>query len=289
MYDLLFFFMPNEDSRKANAYYSLMELMYVSAKQIGFSGEFFFYTHESAQLPNDLPACRIVRIAPDNVKPTDYMLLKAYAHHHYVFSDMFKNPTISVEPDQLFQRDPMEAFELPFDIGLTYPHWEKEISGDFGKINGGVTYLNNQNIKAMQSYYSAYIDIFEQIKDQVEVRYKSRPRRAFMGGGEISHLRLLPSHAFDNHRQQRRCFVVQDARVMLLESKIFNCQEGGKEGEQFVFKYYPDAIIRHFVYYRKDAMPEYAENCLGLRMEPCTESSWGTKVTVTLDAGTVAS
>jgi len=279
MFDIFFFYIPHADQRVAKTNYALMHLMKCSAKAIGFTGEFVFYTHESARLPDDLPASRIVRIAPEGVANTDVMLLKAYAHHHFVHSGLFKRPAISVESDQLFQADPMPAFSLPFDVGITYPHWTKEISGDFGKINGGVTYFNSQNIAAVRSYFSAYIAMYLTIKDQVDMRYGRRPKLAQWGGGEIAHLRLLPSHAFDDHGQQRRCFTVADARVMLLEAAKFNCQQGEREGEDIVFEYAPDAIIRHFNGWRKKIMPEYAMKFLNLKMEPSDDTSWGTKVT----------
>jgi len=166
MFDILFFYVPHADERVAKTNYALMHLMLCSARAVGFEGEFLFYTHEDAQLPSDLPVSQIVRIAPEGVPASDVMLLKAYAHHHFVHSERFTRPALSVEADQLFQATPMEAFDLPFDVGITYPHWAKEISGDFGKINAGVTYFNNQDPAAVGSYFSAYISKFLRIKDE---------------------------------------------------------------------------------------------------------------------------
>jgi hypothetical protein len=278
MFDILFFYIPHADERVAKTNYALMHLMLCSARAVGFDGEFIFYTHESARLPDDLPVSRTVRIAPDGVPAADVMLLKAYAHHHFVHSDLFTRPALSVEADQLFQASPMEAFDLPFDIGITYPHWAKEISGDFGKINGGVTYFNSEDIAAVRSYFSAYIATFLAIRDETDQRYPRRPRLAERGGGEITHLRMLPPHAFDDHGQERRCFTVAGARVMLLEAARFNCQQGERDGEDIVFRHYPDAIIRHFNGWRKKIIPEYAMKFLNLKMEPSDENSWGTRV-----------
>ena len=95
----------------------------------------------------------------------------------------------------------MEAFSLPFDVGLTYP-WPKEMHGDLGRINGGVTYFNNKNIEAVRSYFSAYLAKYLTIKDLVDVRFPREPRLAEWGGDEITHLRLLPPSAFEDHKQQ---------------------------------------------------------------------------------------
>ena len=262
-----------------NATYTYMQLMIESARQVGFCGEFFFYTHEDAQIPDDLPVSQVIRVAPKDVAVSDLMLLKAYGSHHFVHSDLFQCPTISVEADQLFQRNPMEAFSLPFDLGLTYAHWEKKIIGDFGRINGGVTYLNHTNPAALRSYFSAYLDKFLEIKDQLDHRRSYRPRLAEVGGGEVSHLRLLRPGALDNQNQQRQCFEVHGARVMMLESRKFNCQQGERVGDHYVFGKYPDTIIRHFVGWRKELMSGYALEYLNLKIEPSTENSWGTTVT----------
>ena len=48
MFDIFFFYMPHKDQRRMNDTYTLMQLMIESARQVGFCGEFFFYTHEDA-------------------------------------------------------------------------------------------------------------------------------------------------------------------------------------------------------------------------------------------------
>lgn len=276
--DLLIFYLPKNAPERTRVDYALLDLMVASARRAGVSGEVNFYTHESANVPSDLPVTRVVRMAPKDIPPRDVQLIRAYAMRDFVESDWFTRPTMAVEYDELFERNPAVAFDLAFDVGLTYACWTKEQHGDFGKLNGGVVYLNDRNPGAVRSYYCAYLDKFLEIKDEIDNRFSRPYRMAEWGGDEITHIRLLPPAAFDGHQQRRRTFSVAGACVMTLESVRFNCQHAERHVKGLQIPTYPETLVRHFNGWRKPFMPDYAERNLGLRIVETSETSWGWKV-----------
>lgn len=275
--DLFLFYFPKHGPEDTRFDFGLLNLMIASARQAGVAGEIYFYTHESASIPSDLPVTRVVRIAPPNISPNDIQLIRAYAMHDFVNSKWFKRPTMAVESDELFERNPASAFDLPFDVGLTYACWTKKPHGNFGKLNGGVVYLNYRNPDAVRSYYTAYVDKFLEIKEEIDNRFSKPCRMAEWGGDEVTHLRLLPSTAFEGREQCRKTFFVSDASVMLLESIRFNCQYAEKTSNGLCLPTYPETLVRHFNAWRKPYMADYAERNLGLRMIKTSETSWGWK------------
>ncbi len=276
--DLFLFYLPKNEPARTRDDFALLSLMVASARQAGVTGEIHFYTHETAIVPMDLPVTRVVRIAPPDISTNDVQLIRAYAMRNFVESTWFKRPTMAVEYDELFERNPASAFDLPFDIGLTYACWTKQQQGDLGKLNGGVIYLNHRNPDAVRSYYSAYLDKFLEIKEKIDNRFSRPYRMAEWGGDEITHIRLLPSDAFADHEQRRRTFSVSGANVMLLESVRFNCQHAEKSSDGVYLPIYPETLVRHFNGWRKPYMADYAERNLGLQMIETGEMSWGWKV-----------
>lgn len=283
--DLFLFYLPKNEPERTRTDFALLNLMVASARQAGVAGEIHFYTHETASLPPDLPVTRVVRIAPAGTSPIDVQLIRAYAMRDFVESPSFQRPVMAVEYDELFERDPASAFDLAFDVGLTYACWTKKPEGDFGKLNGGVVYLNYRNPDAVRSYYAAYVDKFVAIKDEIDNRFSKPYRMAEWGGDEVTHIRLLPRGAFARHGQRRQTFSVSGASVMLLESVRFNCQHAERDGDALYLPTYPETLVRHFNGWRKPFMADYAENNLGLRMVKTSDTSWGWKVATADDGG----
>jgi len=276
--DLVLYYLPKYAPERIRADYALLDLMVASARRAGVAGELYLYTHESASIPPDLPVTRVVRIAPENIPLQDVQLIRAYAMRDFVESEWFTRPAMAVEYDELFERNPARAFNLPFDVGLTYACFSKEQQGDSGKLNGGVVYLKYRNPGAVQSYYRAYLEKFLEIKEEIDHRFSGPCRMAEWGGDEITHIRLLPPDAFDNHQQRRRTFFVAGARVMTLESVRFNCQHAVRYDGGLQITTYPETLVRHFNGWRKPYMPQYAELNLGLRLVETDSTSWGWKV-----------
>lgn len=276
--DLFIYYLPKNAPERARLDYALLDLMVASARRARVAGEVNLYTHESATIPPDLPVTRVVRIAPKDIALRDVQLIRAYAMRDFVDSEHFTRSAMAVEYDELFERNPAVAFDLPFDVGVTYACWTKEQEGDLGKLNGGVVYLNYQNPGAVRSYYRAYLDKFLEIKEEIDNRFSRPYRMAEWGGDEITHIRLLPAAAFDGHQQRRRTFTVAGARVMTLESVRFNCQHAERQGKSLQIPTYPETLVRHFNGWRKPFMPDYAERNLGLRIIETDETSWGWKV-----------
>jgi hypothetical protein len=117
--------LPKNAPERTRVDYALLDLMVASARQAGVAGEVSLYTHESASLPPDLPVTRVVRIAPKDIPPRDVQLIRAHAMRDFVESKWFTGPAMAIEYDELFERNPAVAFDLPFDIGLTYACWTK--------------------------------------------------------------------------------------------------------------------------------------------------------------------
>lgn len=276
--DLFIYYLPKNAPERTRVDYALLDLMVASARQARVAGEISFYTHESANVPEDLPVTRVVRVAPAGVPAQDVQLIRAYAMRDFVESQWFTRPAIAIEYDELFERDPAPAFELPFDVGLTYACFTKELQGDFGKLNGGVVYLNHRNRDAVRSYFRAYLAKFTEIKEEIDARFSRPYRMAEWGGDEITHIRMLPPAAFIEHRQRRQAFTVAGAQVMLLESVRFNCQHAERRGKGLQIPVHPETLIRHFNGWRKPYMADYAERNLGLRLVETDTSSWGWKV-----------
>jgi hypothetical protein len=270
--DLFLFYLPWNEPERSRTDFSLLYLMAASARQAGVRGEIHLYTHESASLPAGLPVTRTVRIAPPGVDPSEIQLIRAYAMLDFVSSTSFRRPTMAVEYDELFENDPHSAFELPFDIGLTYACWTKAPYGDSGKLNGGVVYLNYRNPHAVRSYYAAYVEKFLEIRHAVDARFNKPLRMSQWGGDEITHLRLLPPTAFEEHEQQRKSFSVAGATVMLLESIRFNCQHAERTQDGVYLPTYPQTLVRHFHGWRKQFMAPYAERNLGLGLRTVDEA-----------------
>lgn len=278
MIDLFIYYFPQHARERTATDLALLDLMVASARRAGVTGEISFYTHEAADLPPGLPVTRIVRIAPEGVPLSDVQLIRAHALDHFARSAAFVRPTMAVEYDELFERTPGGTFDLPFDVGLTYACWTKKQRGDFGKLNGGVVYLNYRNPAATRAYCRAYLEKFRAIKDETDDRFSRPYRMAEWGGDEIAHIRLLPADAFENHNQRRRTFTVAGATVMTLESVRFNCQHAERSGGNIYLPAYPETIVRHFNGWRKPFMHDYAERNLGLRIVVTDETAWGTKV-----------
>jgi hypothetical protein len=142
-------------------------------------------------------------------------------------------------------------------------------------------YLNQRNPDAVRSYYRAYVDKFLEIKEDIDSRFSRPYRMAEWGGDEITHIRLLPPDAFDNHQQRRKTFSVAGASVMTLESVQFNCQHAERNDSGLQIPTYPETLVRHFNGWRKPYMPDYAERNLGLQLVETDETSWGWKVLTT--------
>ncbi len=279
--DLFIYYLPKNAPERTRLDYALLDLMVASARRAGVAGEISLYTHETASVPPDLRVTRVVRIAPKDVPPRDVQLIRAYAMRDFVESEWFTRPAMAIEYDELFERNPARAFNLPFDVGLTYACWTKEQEGDFGKLNGGVVYLNYRNPGAVRSYYRAYVEKFLEIKEEMDNRFSRPYRMAEWGGDEITHIRLLPPDAFDNHRQRRKTFSVAGASVMTLESVRFNCQHAERLDTGLQIPTYPETLVRHFNGWRKPYMADYAERNLGLQLVESDETSWGWKVAPT--------
>lgn len=122
---LFVFYLPKNAPERTRVDFSLLDLTVASARQAAAAGKIHFYTRESAVIPADLPATRVVRIAPAGLSPADVQLIRACAMRDFVHSAWFRNPTIAVEYDEFLERNPASAFEPPFDVVLTYSCWKK--------------------------------------------------------------------------------------------------------------------------------------------------------------------
>lgn len=281
MTNIMCFFVPRDPGR-ALYYLAMYQVMAASARRAGVDGKFHFVTYETTRLPRDLYVDSVLRI-PVSVAPVNYVhLLRIYGWLRYVQSDFFDAPTITVDTDVLFQRNPAHAFADSFDIGLTYECISKIDYESIGKINSGVMFLNPKNKVAVIRFFEAAVRKIEEIQDQEDVRFKWGDRHPTLkewGGDETALMEMFPQGELASPGQEPKFIKHGQTVIKTFPSVPWNCQlSAQEENGQAAMPYNEDAVIRHFPGNRKLSFFKYAEKYLGIELRDDDRSDLGVSV-----------
>ncbi len=279
--NLMCFHIPSPDADLARKYLAMYQVMAQSARNVGIRGEFHFLTHETSQLPADLRVDRILRI-PASVGSIDELhRLRVHGWHLYVSSGLFDHPTIAVDTDVLFQKNPAAAFTGDFDVGMTYEcitkrHWEGS-----GKINAGVMFLDPRNKAAVMRFFDDMVRQLEKIKDLVDERLRhaaNPPPLKTWGGDEAAIMAMFPEGSLASKNQEPKTLRHGEAIIRTFPSMPWNCQQSTTNGAETGMPYVEEACIRHFCGVRKRVFFDYAKRHLGITATRDTASPLGVRV-----------
>lgn len=266
--NILYFYASRSGGPVPETLLSMLELSVASARRFNDVHRVILARHPLTEIDPPRWLDDVLTLTQPKLPPHVTMLLRTACFRQYSQSPLFDRPTVCTEHDVLFQGGCAELFEQNFDFGCTFATTAKRIVGDFGKLNGGVMFMNDRRKDRTRRILQTYFSIIARYGDRRDARFStpSGPMPAqIWGGDELALIEMLPGDAFDAGKAQDRIFKIKDGRLGVFHSAKWNNTSSykGLDGG-IVTPFEPEARLRHFQGARKENMEAYAKEHLGL-------------------------
>jgi len=262
MFQIACFSTPPADKRELEYFWAYLNLTAASFKFHSPKTRTILLTTQPAEVPEGLNIDRIHRLPESDRLNKGLMVDEVQGWLDFVKSDLFDRPTILVDPDLLLQRDPAEAFEQDFDVGLTW----RDIS-NFRKPRNFNETANEQPINAGMISLNpgrkdAVIRFFERCLEDL----LSLDSKYWNWYGDQECLHSASGSKSDN-RYMPDIRDVGGVRVRHFLCNEYNFSQPFLPDGSPNPSHFPEPHIIHFKGYRKHLMFQYANNFLGIQFQ----------------------
>lgn len=238
----------------AKTYWALFQMMAASLRRVAPGAEVHLLTLEGCAVPSVLDCDLVFRRASprpieDSVK--ELMAEETATWCAYEAAGHLKGPTILIDADLIFQRDPFALFDGGFDVGLTYV-----TEAGLHPFNSGVILIDPARPGLAADYLTRIDDLVAGYGDAHRSWY----------GDQRAIAALLGDPKFPpgtNHIMDRKA---DGIRYRFIPAADWNYSEPLDANDRPVFAPAPAAGIVHFKGERKGVMARYATEVLGLEI-----------------------
>ena len=247
----------------ANTYWAFFQMMAATLRRVSPGAEIHLLTLDSCAVPEGLD-CDLVFLrasARPLAESFDILMLEeAETWCAYADAGHLSGPTILIDADLIFQRDPFSLFDGGFDVGLTYT-----TEADLHPFNSGVILIDPGHAGVAEAY-------LEKIGELV-AGYGPEQQSWYGDQMAISALLGDPDFSAADGVIDRQAGGV---RYRLLPAQDWNHSPPLDANDQPVFQAAPEAGIVHFKGERKELMARYGAEVLGLEIaeDPAAPGGW---------------
>jgi hypothetical protein len=251
----------------ANTYWAFFQMMMASVRRACPGAQIHLLTLDSCPVPEALGCDLVFRRASSRSIEASFDQLMAEetaTWRAYEAAGHMSGPTILIDADLMFQRDPFALFDGGFDVGLTY------VTGaELHPFNSGVILMDPDRGGAARGTLAAI--------DDLVAGYAPEHRSWY--GDQMALAALLGNPEFGHGTNDVMDREAGGVRYRLLPAEEWNYSAPLDANDKPVFAPAPDAGIVHFKGERKEYMLRYACEVLGLEIAEDAASPGGWRVT----------
>ena len=251
----------------ANTYWAFFQMMMASVQRVSPGTEIHLLTLNSCAVPGGL-GCDLVFRRPSN-RPIEASFDRLMAEETetwraYEAAGHLSGPTLLIDADLMFQRDPFALFDGGFDVGLTYV-----TEAELHPFNSGVILIDPARRGVAGDYLAAI--------DALVAGYP--PEHQSWYGDQMAIAALLGDPEFPPGTDAAMDRKADGIRYRLLPAGEWNYSAALDADDKPVFAPATDAGIVHFKGERKALMLRYASEVLGFEIKEDAASPGGWSVT----------
>jgi len=251
----------------ANTYWAFFQMMMASVRRACPGAQIHLLTLDSCPVPEALGCDLVFRRASSRSIEASFDQLMAEetaTWRAYEAAGHMSGPTILIDADLMFQRDPFALFDGGFDVGLTY------VTGaELHPFNSGVILMDPDRGGEARGTLAAI--------DDLVAGYAPEHRSWY--GDQMALAALLGNPEFGHGTNDVMDREAGGVRYRLLPAEEWNYSAPLDANDKPVFAPAPDAGIVHFKGERKEYMLRYACEVLGLEIAEDAASPGGWRVT----------
>jgi hypothetical protein len=251
----------------ANTYWAFFQMMMASVRRACPGAQIHLLTLDSCPVPEALGCDLVFRRASSRSIEASFDQLMAEetaTWRAYEAAGHMSGPTILIDADLMFQRDPFALFDGGFDVGLTY------VTGaELHPFNSGVILMDPDRGGAARGTLAAI--------DDLVAGYAPEHRSWY--GDQMALAALLGNPEFGHGTNDVMDREAGGVRYRLLPAEEWNYSAPLDANDKPVFAPAPDAGIVHFKGERKEYMLRYACEVLGMEIAEDAASPGGWRVT----------
>jgi hypothetical protein len=251
----------------ANTYWAFFQMMMASVRRASPAAEIHLLTLDSCPVPETLGCDLVFRRAstrPIEASFDQLMAEETATWRAYEAAGHLTGPTILIDADLMFQRDPFALFDGGFDVGLTY------VTGaELHPFNSGVILIDPGRGGVARDYLAAVDDLVAGYAPELRSWY----------GDQMAIAALLGNPEFPEGTSDVMDSEAGAVRYRLLPAADWNYSAPLDAHDAPQFAPAPDAGIVHFKGERKEFMLRYASEVLGLEIAEDAASPGGWRVT----------
>lgn len=261
------FHLTPPNSVTANTYWAFFQMMMASVRRASPGTEIHLLTLDICKVPDNL-GCDLVfrRASPGPIEASfDQLMAEETATWcAYEAAGHLSGPTILVDADLMFQRDPFVLFNGGFDVGLTYV-----TRAELHPFNSGVILIDPARVGAARDYLAAIDDLVAGYAPEYRSWY----------GDQMAIAALLGNPEFADGTSNVMDREAGGIRYRLLPAADWNYSAALDANDKPVFAPAPEVGIVHFKGERKELMLRYASEVLGLEIAEDAAGPGGWRVT----------
>lgn len=251
----------------ANTYWAFFQMMMASVRRASPDAEIHLLTLDRCAVPDNLDCDLVFRRAssrPIEASFDQLMAEETVTWRAYEAAGYMSGPTILIDADLMFQRDPFALFDGGFDVGLTY------VTGaELHPFNSGVILIDPDRGGVARDYLASI--------DDLVAGYAPEHRSWY--GDQMAIAALLGNPDFADGTGDVMNTEAGGIRYRLLPAAVWNYSAALDANDKPVFEANPDAGIVHFKGERKEFMLRYASEVLGLDVAIDAAGPGGWRVT----------
>ncbi|MEE2760097.1 MAG: hypothetical protein VYE18_01470 [Pseudomonadota bacterium] len=238
----------------ANTYWALFQMMAASLRRVAPGAEVHLLTLEGCAVPSALDCDMVFHHASLHSIEDSFKQLMAEetaTWRAYEAAGHLQGPTILIDADLIFQRDPFALFDGGFDVGLTYV-----TEAELHPFNSGVILIDPGRPGLAADYLARLDNLVAGYGDAYRSWY----------GDQRAIAALLNNPEFPpgtDHIIDREAVGI---RYRFIPAADWNYSEPLDANHRPVFAPAPSAGIVHFKGERKGVMARYATEVLGLEI-----------------------
>ena len=261
------FHLTPPNSVTANTYWAFFQMMMASVRRACPGAEIHLLTLDSCAVPETLGCDLVFRRAsrrPIEASFDQLMAEETAPWRAYEAAGHLSGPTILVDADLMFQRDPFALFDGGFDVGLTY------VTGaELHPFNSGVILIDSARVGVARDYLAAIDDLVDGYAPEHRSWY----------GDQMAISALLGNPEFGDGTGNVMDRAAGGVRYRLLPAADWNYSAALDANDKPVFEANGGAGIVHFKGERKAFMLRYASEVLGLEIAEDATGPGGWRVT----------
>ena len=273
MFQVACFAVTPTKTDEVNPFWAYANLTVASFKRLDPKTRALLLTVKKSKIPKGLLFDKVCRSGNIRDESQRLMMDELLGWLDFVRSDLFDRPTVLIDPDLLYQNNLMTAFQVNFDIGLTWRNvldapepTEFSQTANRQPYNAGVIFLNPQRKDRVIYFFEACLSELS-CMDEKYWGWFGDQEAIINAAGRQGHLDFEP-----------QTWEHGGVKFQSFPSDIYNYSQPWEPSGQYQLIHFPSPSIIHFKGERAKLMFRYAEEFLNMRFHPDRKSPGGMRI-----------